>query len=52
MKPKGKPVLTRRLDKTTAEWLIDLLDTLNDPELSLEERAFAGLQAAAALSRR
>jgi hypothetical protein len=30
----GKPLLTKKLDKMTAGWLIDLADTANDSDLA------------------
>jgi hypothetical protein len=44
---KGQCVLAKQLDKALGEWLIELIDTTNKSELTLEERAFAMLQAGA-----
>jgi hypothetical protein len=46
---KPELVLMKKIDKNLAEWLEDLLETMNDPELSLEERSFAMLQISAVL---
>ena len=40
-------MLAKQLDKALGEWLIELIDTTNKSELTLEERAFAMLQAGA-----
>jgi len=45
--PRGQCVLAKQLDKALGEWHIELIDVANNSELTLEERAFAMLQAGA-----